>query len=169
VNSHFAEISPKLLARMQRSFETLSKNFAEALARLDAATIRISALGEIHFGLAETLMNAFGFPEEGLYTLTGYPRQIEAISSAETTVVNVSGLFRPMIMSLRKPCGEIAEAIRATKDKAVEVSNNLDTKEMEAVARKLNKSPNRLLDPDEQVAYRNKMNEWSQQLKDAIG
>ncbi len=158
----------RTLTSIQKSFEKLNEKLLEALTRLDEATTRITALGEIHFKLAKTIMDVLGIPEELSPPLAYLPGTVGAVSSAERAESMASGLLRPIIKSLRKPCGDIAQAINASKEEIIKVSSDFDFTEMEILAREFSKDPARVLGSDEQEAFRNKIREWTLHLKDAI-
>jgi hypothetical protein len=158
----------RTLTSIQKSFDRLNDKILEVLARLDEATTRISALGEIHFKLAKTIMDVLGIPEDLRPPLTYLPGSVGAISSAGRGESMASGLLRPIIKSLRKPCGDIAQAIKHSKDEILKVSSAFDFTEMEILAREFCKDPARVLGSDEQEAFRNKIREWTLHLKEAI-
>jgi hypothetical protein len=158
----------RTLTSIQKSFDKLNEKLFEALARLDEATTRISALGEIHFKLAKTIMEILGIPEDLGPPLTYLPAPMGAISSAERAESMASGLLRPIIKSLRKSCGDIARAINASKNDILKETGNFDFTEMEILAREFGKNPDRVLSSDEQEAFRNKIREWTLHLRDAF-
>jgi hypothetical protein len=159
--------APKMLASMQKSFDTLNEKFLEVLARLDEATTRISALIEIHLRLARTMMDVLGIPED-LGSTSALQGPMAAISSAGRAESIASGLFRPIIRSLRKPCKDITQAISASKEEIVKLTENFDFTEMDILSREFCKDPDRILDSDEQEAFRNKIREWTLHLRDAL-
>jgi len=161
------ESALETLTSIQRSFDMLNEKFLEALARLDEATTRISALGEIHLRLARTIMDVLGIPED-LGSASTLQEPVDAISAASRTETIASGLLRPIIRSLRKPCGEISRAINASKEEILRITGNFDSTEMEILARELCKDPERILGSDEQEAFRNKIREWTLRLRDAL-
>lgn len=158
----------RTLASIQKSFDRLNEKLLEALARLDEATTRISALGEIHFKLAKTVMDILGISEELGSPLAYLPGPMGAISSAERAELMTSGLLRPIIKSLRKSCGDIAQVINASRNDILKVTGNFDFTEMEILAREFCKDPDRVLSSDEQEAFRNKIREWALHLRDAF-
>jgi len=158
----------KTLTSIEASFEKLNKNVAEALARLDEATIRISALNEIHIKLARTIMRVLNIPEQEELPPDFLPASPGAIWSAERAGALASGILRPIVRSLQKPCGEISKAIIASKESILEATRNFDTYEMEVMAKELNKDPDRILDAEEQEAYRQKIKTWNEQLKKTL-
>lgn len=158
----------RTLASIERSFERINEKLLEALARLDEATTRISALGEIHLKLAKTIMDILGISEELDSPLTFLTGPVGAISSAQRTESMASGLLRPIIRSLGKPCRDIAQAIKASKEEILRATDNFDLTEMEILARELCKDPDRVLGSDEQDAFRHKIREWTHHLKDVF-
>ncbi|WXG43339.1 MAG: hypothetical protein WED04_04745 [Promethearchaeati archaeon SRVP18_Atabeyarchaeia-1] len=158
----------KTLASMRRSFDRINEKLLEALARLDEATARILALSEIHSRLAETIMDILGIPEELGSSLTSLPEQLGAISGAARAETMASGLLRPIIRSLRKPCGDIARAINSSKEEILKATDHFDFAEMDILARDFSKSPDRFLSSDEQEALRNKIREWTLRLRNAF-
>jgi hypothetical protein len=161
------ESALRILASMQRSLDKLNEKSLEALARLDEATTRISALGEIHIRFAKTIMDVLGIPED-IGTPSTFSGPMGAISSAQRAESMASGLLRPIIRSLTKPCGEIAQALNASKEEILGVTSNFDFTEMEILAREFRKEPDRILGSDEQEAFRNKIREWNLHLRDAL-
>jgi hypothetical protein len=161
------ESALKTLTSIQRSFDRLNEKFLEALARLDEATTRISALSEIHIRLAKTIMDVLGIPEE-LGSPSAFSGPMGAISSAQRAESMASGLLRPIIKSLRKKCGDIAQAINASKEEILKVTSNFDFTEMEILGREFRKDPDRVLGSDEQEAFRSKIREWTLHLEDAL-
>jgi DNA-binding SARP family transcriptional activator len=157
----------KTVASIQRSFDGLNVKLLEALARLDEATTRISALSEIHVRLTKTIMDVLGIPEE-LGSPLAFSAPMEAITSAQRDESRASGLLRPIIKSLRKSCGDIAHAINTSKEEILKVTGSFDFTEMEILAREFQKDPDRFLGSDEQEAFRNKIREWTLHLKDAL-
>jgi hypothetical protein len=157
----------KALASVRKSIAGLSKHLSESLRKLEEAIFRISALGEIHIKLITTLMDVLGVPEDQRPSLDFPPAPIEAVSSAERTEATVSGMLHQVIQSLPKSCIEISKALIDAKEKINASIGNFSTYEMEILARMLTKDPERYLDPDEQVAYREKIKKWRQQLKEA--
>jgi len=158
----------RTLNSIKKSIATLNKSLSASLRRLEQAIFQISALGEVHIKLAKTLMDVLGIPEETRPTLDFPPAPIEPVESAEKAESIISGLLRGIVMSLTKPCGEIAKAIAASKQEINKMVGNFDTYEMEILARELRKWPERVLDPNEQVAYREKIRKWHKQLVEAF-
>nr|MDO8134558.1 hypothetical protein [Candidatus Njordarchaeum guaymaensis] len=158
----------KILSSIEKSFERLNKNLAEALARLDEATARISGLNEIHIKLAKTIMKVLNIPEQEELPTDFLPAPPGAIWSAERAETLANGFLRPIVRSLQKPCGEIAKAVTVSRDEILEATRNFDTYEMDVLAKQLNKEPDRLLDTEEQEAYRRKIKSWTQQLRDTL-
>ena len=158
----------RVLNSIKKSLATLNKSLSESLRRLEEAIIRISALGEVHIKLAKTLMDVLGIPEEVRPTLDFPVAPVEPVESAERVESVVSGLLRGMVMSLTKSCGDISKAIVASKQEINKLIGNFDTYEMEILARELKKSPDRVLDPDERLAYREKIRKWHRQLIEAF-
>jgi len=161
------ESALETLTSIQRSFDILNEKFLEALARLDEATTRISALGEIHLRLAKTIMDVLGIPED-LGSTSALQGPTVAISAAGRAESVASGLLRPIIRSLGKSCGDISQAINASKEEILKLTGNFDSTEMEILAREFCKDPERILGSDEQEAFRNKIREWTLRLKDAL-
>ena len=161
------ESALEILASIQKSFDALNDKFLEALARLDEATTRISALSEIHLRLARTIMDVLGIPED-LGSATALQGPMVAISSAGRAESIASGLLRPIIRSLGKPCGEITRAINASREEILKLTGNFDFTEMDILAREFSKDPDRILGSDEQVAFRNKIREWTLRLRDVL-
>jgi hypothetical protein len=158
----------KTLASIQRSFDVVNEKLLQALTRLDDATTRILALGEIHSKLAKTIMDVLGIPEQLDSALISLPDQIGAISSVERTEIMANGLLRPIVRVLSRPCGEIAEAIISSKDEILKLFGDFDSTEMEVLAREFSKDPARILSPEEQETFRNTIREWTLRLKDAF-
>jgi hypothetical protein len=158
----------KMLNSIKKSLATLNRDLQETLRRLEDAVFRVSALGEVHLKLAVTLMDVLGIPQEGRPQLDFPTAPVESVESAGRVESIISGLLRGIIMSLRKPCGEIAKAISASKREINEQVGNFDTQEMEALAKELGKTPNRNLDPDEQTAYREKIRKWHKKLTESF-
>jgi hypothetical protein len=156
------------LNSIKKSIATLNKSLSESLRRLEEAIFQISAVGEVHIKLAKTLMDVLGIPEETRPTLDFPPAPVGPVESAEKAETIVSGLLREMVMSLAKTCGAIAKAITASKEEINKMVGNFDTYEMEILARELRKWPERTLDPNEQVAYREKIRKWHKQLVEAF-
>jgi hypothetical protein len=158
----------KALASVKKSMEALNKNLSESLRKLEEGIFRISALGEVHIKLITTLMDVLGVPEDQRPLLAFPSAPIEAVSFAERSEATVSGILRIIIKSLEKPCGEISKALTAAKEEISVTIGNFNTYEMEVLARMLTKDPKRYLDPDERLAYREKIKKWHQQLKEAF-
>lgn len=158
----------KALASVKRSMQVLNKNLSKSLRVLEESIFRISALGELHIKLITTLMDVLGVPEDQRPLLDFPPAPIEAVSSAERSEAIVGGMLRIVIMSLTKPCKEISKALVEAKENINTAIGNFNTYEMEVLARMLTKDPERYLGPDEQVAYREKIRKWHQQLKEAF-
>jgi hypothetical protein len=158
----------KVLRSIEASFEALNKSVAEALARINEATTRISALNEIHVKLARTIMTVLNIPQESELPTELLPAPVGAISSAERAQSLASGFLRPIIRSLTKPCAEIAKAIAISKEEINKMVGNFDTYEMEVLAKELNKKPDRVLDSDEQISYRQKVKTWTEQLREKL-
>jgi hypothetical protein len=156
------------LASLKKSMEALNKNLSNALGRLEEAILRISSLGEVHIKLITTLMDVLSVPEDQRPALDFPPAPIEATSLAERSEAIVSGILRVVIKSLTKPSNEISKALLAAKEKINMAIGNFDTYEMEVLARMLTKDPERYLDSEEQIAYREKIRKWHQQLKEAF-
>jgi hypothetical protein len=157
----------KTLASVKRSSDKINERILEALARLDEATTRITALGEIHIRLAKTIMDVLGIPQEAGPPLA-FQEPMGAISSAQRAVTIASGLLRPIIRSIRETCGNIAQAINASKEEILKVTSDFDFTEMEILAREFGKDSDRVLGSDEQEAFRNKIKEWTYRLKNAL-
>lgn len=163
-----SEESPlKILTSIQKSFDLLNEKFLEALARLDEATTRISALGEIHLRLARTIMDVLGIPED-LGSASNFQGPMIAISSAQRIESITSGLLSPIIRNLGKPCRDISQAINVSKEEILKLTGSFDITEMDILAREFGKDPGRVLGSDEQEAFRNKIREWNHRLKDAL-
>nr|MDO8099210.1 hypothetical protein [Candidatus Njordarchaeota archaeon] len=158
----------RVLSSIENSFEKLNKDVAEALARINEATTRISALNEIHIKLAKTIMMILNIPQENELPTDLLPAPVGAISSAERAQSLASGFLRPIVRSLRKPCAEIAKAITTSKKEISGVTGDFDTYEMEVLARELNKKPDRVLDLDEQESYKQKVKTWTEQLREKL-
>jgi hypothetical protein len=158
----------RVLSSIEVSFEKLNKNVAEALARINEATTRISALNEIHIRLAKTIMTVLNIPQESELPTELLPAPVGAISSAERAQSLANGFLRPIVRSLRKPCAEIAKAIAISKEEISEATGSFDTYEMEVLAKELNKKPDRMLDSDEQESYRHKIKTWTEQLREKL-
>jgi hypothetical protein len=156
------------LASVKKSMEVLSRNLSEALRKLEEAVLRISSLGEVHIRLITTLMDILSVPEDQRPALDFPSAPIEAASLSERSEAIVSGLLRIIIKSLTRPCGEISKALIAAKDRINVAIGNFDTYEMEILARMLTKDPERYLDSEEQIAYRDKIRKWHRQLKEAF-
>jgi len=107
------ESALKTLASIRTAFDKLNEKFLEALARLEEATTRISALIEIHLGLARTIMDVLGIPED-LGSATALQGPMVAISSAVRAKSIASGLLRPIIRNLGKSCRDISQAINVS-------------------------------------------------------
>jgi hypothetical protein len=161
------ESTLKTLASIRTAFDKLNEKFLEALARLDEATTRISALIEIHLGLAKTIMDVLGIPED-LSSSTSLQGPMVAISSAGRAESIASGLLRPIIRNLRKPCSDISQAINASKEEILKLTENFDFTEMDILSREFCKDPDRTLGSEEQEAFRNKIREWILRLRDAL-
>ena len=161
------ESALQTLMSIQRYFDMLNEKFLEALARLDEATTRISALGEIHLKLAKTIMDVLGIPED-LDSAPTLQEPMDAIAFAGRAESIASGLLRPIIRSLRNSCGDISRAINASKEEIFKVAGNFDSIEMDILARELCKDPERTLSSDEQEAFRNQIREWTLRLRDAL-
>jgi hypothetical protein len=158
----------KALSSVRKSMRVLNKSLSQSLEKLEESILQISALGEAHIKLITTLMDVFGVPEEQRPALDFPPAPIEAVSLAERSEAVTSGMLRPVIKSLTKPCIEISKALIDAKEKINASIGNFNTYEMEILARMLSKDPERYLDLDEQAAYRDKIRKWHQQLKDAF-
>lgn len=158
----------KALASVKRSMQVLNKNLSKSLRVLEESIFRISALGELHIKLITTLMDVLGVPEDQRPLLDFPPAPIEVVSSAERSEAIVGGMLRIVIRSLTKPCIEISKALVEAKEEINVAIGNFNTYEMEILARMLTKDPERYLGPDEQVAYREKIRKWHQQLKEAF-
>jgi len=158
----------RMLNSIKKSLAALNKGLSDSLRRLEEAIFRISALGEVHIKLAKTLMDVLGIPEEVRPPLDFPPAPVEPVESAERAESMISGLLRGIVMRLAKPCGEIANAITASKQEINKLVGNFDTYEMEILARELRKWPERILDSAEQVAYREKIRKWHKQLIEAF-
>jgi hypothetical protein len=158
----------KALASVKRSMQALNKNLSKSLRVLEESIFRISALGELHIKVITTLMDVLGVPEDQRPLLDFPPAPIEAVSSAERSEAIVGGILRIVIRSLTKPCIDISKALVEAKEEINVAIGNFNTYEMEILARMLTKDPERYLGPDEQVAYREKIRKWHQQLKEAF-
>jgi hypothetical protein len=158
----------KILNSIKKSLATLDKNLSESLRRLEDAVFRISALGEVHLKLAVTLMDVLGIPQEGRPQLEFPAAPVESVESVARVESIINGLLRGIIISLRRSCGEIAKAILASMKEINEQVGNFDTQEMEAVANTLRKTPDRMLSPDEQTEYREKVRKWHRELTEAF-
>jgi hypothetical protein len=158
----------KALASLKKSMVVLNKHLSESLRKLEESIFRISALGEVHIKLITTLMDILGVPEDQRPPLDFPPAPIEAVSFTERSEAVVSGMLHMVIKSLTKPCIEISKALIDAKEKINAAIGNFNTYEMEVLARMLTKDPERYLDSDEQVAYREKIRKWHQQLKEAF-
>ena len=158
----------KTLTSIKKTFESLNGKILEALARLDEATTRISALGEIHFKLAKTITGVLGIPQDvgsGLDYLLGPMGAISATQRAESMT---AGITSPIIRSLRKPCRDIAQAINASKEDILRLIGSFDFGEMDLIVKEFCRDPDRVLSPEEQEAFRRKIKEWTLRLKDAF-
>ncbi len=158
----------KAVASVKKSMRALNKSLSESLRRLEESIFQISALGEAHIKLITTLMDVLGVPEEQRPALDFPPAPIEVVSLAERSEAVTSGILRPLVRSLTKPCIEISRALIDAKEKINSTIGNFNTYEMEILARMISKDPERYLDLDEQAAYREKIRKWHQQLKDAF-
>jgi hypothetical protein len=158
----------KVLNSVVTSFEKLNNDVAEALARLDEVTKRIAALNEIHIKLAGALMKALNIPRREDLPMDFLSTPVGVISSAERAQSLASGYLRPIVRSLRRPCGEIARAITISKERILEVTGNFGTHEMDALAAELRKEPDRVLCLDEQESCRQKINAWTRQLREKL-
>jgi hypothetical protein len=158
----------KTLTSIEESLRRLNSNLSESLQKLQEAIVRISSLGEIHIKLAVSIMDILGIPQEERPSLDFPAAPIEAVESQERAEAKVSGLLRPIVKSLLKPCGEIAKAIIASKEEINRSIGNFDTYELEILARELNKEPKRELDSDERIAYREKIRVWHRGLRVAF-
>jgi hypothetical protein len=158
----------KTLTSIERTFELLNGKILEALARLDEATARISALGEIHFKLAKTITGVLGIPQDvdsGLDYLLG---PMGAISTTQRAESITAGLMSPIIRSLRKPCRDIAQAINAARENILRLAGDFDFREMEITAEEFCRDPDRVLSLEQQKAFRDKIKEWTLRLKDSF-
>nr|MDO8134559.1 hypothetical protein [Candidatus Njordarchaeum guaymaensis] len=158
----------RTLDSIKKSLAALNKSLSYSLRRLEEAIFRISALGEVHIKLAKTLMDVLGIPEEVRPSLAFPPAPVEPVESVERAESVVSGLLRGIVMSLTKSCGEIAKAMTASKQEINKLIGNFDAYEMEVLAKQLGKWPERVLDPDERIAYREKIRKWHRQLIEAF-
>jgi hypothetical protein len=156
------------LTSVKKSMDVFNKSLSESLRKLEEGIFRISSLGEAHIMLIVTLMDVLGVPEDQRPQLTFPSAPIEAVSSAERSEAIVSGILRIVIKSLSKRCGDISKALIASKEQINVTIGNFDTYEMEVLAGMLTKDPQRYLDSDEIVAYREKIKRWHQQLKEAF-
>ena len=163
-----SEETLEALASVKKSMEVLNRNLSEALQRLEEAILRVSSIGEVHIKLITTLMDVLSVPEDQRPALDFPSAPIEATSLAERSEAIVSGILRIVIKSLTKPCIEISKSLIAAKEKINVAIGNFDTYEMEVLARMLTKDPERYLDSEEQIAYREKIRKWHQQLKEAF-
>ncbi len=158
----------KALTSVKKSMDVLNRNLSESLRKLEEGIFRISSLGEAHIKLIVTLMDVLGVPEDQRPPLAFPSAPIEAVSFAERSEATVSGILRIVIKSLSKPCGEISKALIAAKEQINVTIGNFDTYEMEVLAGMLTKDPERYLGSDEIGAYREKIQRWHRQLKDAF-
>jgi hypothetical protein len=158
----------KALTSVKKSMDVLNRNLLETLRKLEEGIFRISSLGEAHIKLIVTLMDVLGVPEDQRPALAFPSAPIEVVSSAERSEATISGILRIVIKSLSKRCGEISKALISTKEQINVTIGNFDTFEMEVLAKMLTKDPERYLDPDEIVAYREKIERWHRQLKEAF-
>ncbi|WXG43338.1 MAG: hypothetical protein WED04_04740 [Promethearchaeati archaeon SRVP18_Atabeyarchaeia-1] len=158
----------RVLTSVKKSMEGMNRNLSKSLRILEEAIIRISALGESHIKLIMTLMDILGVPEDQRPPLDFPSSPTEELLFAERSEVLASGILRTVIKSLRSTSIEISKALTSAKEEINKRIGNFDTYEMEILARMLTKDPERYLDLDEQVAYREKIRKWHRQLKEAF-
>jgi hypothetical protein len=158
----------KTLVSMERTFNILNRKISEALTKLDEATVRISALGEIHLKLAKTITGILGVPQDIGSSLDYLLGPMVAISSSQRAESMAAGLLTPIVRNLGKPCRNIAQAINTSKVDIMRLTRDFDFAEMEIVAEEFCRDPDRVLDPEQQETLRNKIREWTLRLKNAF-
>ena len=158
----------KAISSIEKTFNTLNGKILEALARLDEATVRISALGEIHLRLAKTINSILGVPQDTGSSLDYLLGPMGAISSTQRAEATAAGLLSPIVRSLERPCRDIVIAINVSKEDIPRVSASFDLGEMESIAKELSRDPDRSLSLDQQEALRNKIREWTLRLRNAL-
>jgi hypothetical protein len=158
----------KTLTSIERTFESLNGKILEALARIDETTTRISALGEINFKLAKTIIGVLGIPEDVDASLDYLSGPIGAISETQRAESLAAGIISPVIRSLSKPCRDVVHAIDSSKERILRLMGTYDFEEMELTAKEFCSDPDRVLSLEQKVALRKKIKEWTLRLKDAI-